>query len=432
MADISQTIDVSIDIKSKSIIGENFGLLLILGTHKVFNDRYRAYSNASDMLLDGFTTTSKEYIAATKVFGQAISPPEVYVGRRNVDAIKMQVITAIDNTDYYIKINNTIFLINSGVAATAITIATAIVAAVNGGSEPVVAVDNLDGTYAVNANVSGVPYTLAYDNNQSCISMLPTDDIVNDIIAINQENSTWYALIETLRDKDELLELAAWCETAYKLLGTLSNNSDIVDENTSIDTDSIAVLMKALSYKHTFVMYSANADQFSDAAIFGEELPHANGDSKFELKTLAGITSDNLTVNQHNNAMNKYVTTYEPCAGSSYTYGGRTSSGIFIDIIRDADYLMQQMQIALFALLTENNKVPFDQSGLVAVESEMRKVLTSAVNSKIITNDFTITMPAMVDIPEQDKVNRTLKGVKFSAVLTNSIDYVQINGTLNY
>jgi hypothetical protein len=433
MADISQTINVTIDIKSKTIIGEDFGLLLILGTHKVFNDRYRKYASLSAMVSDGFSTISKEYIAASKVFGQYVSPPYIYVGRRDTDTVTLSVDNAIVDTSYFIKINNSTFTVNSGSPSmTAIEIATALVAEITAGTEPVTATDNLDGTYTIAADVVGVPYTISFDKNQSYAAIEPSDTIVNDVIAINQLNSEWYVIIETLHDADEIIALSAWCETAFKLFGTVSSDTDIIDENVATDTTSIAAKLNQLGYKHSFVMFSANTAQFSDAAIFGEELPKAPGSSKFELKNLVGIVSDNLTVNQHTNAMDKNVTTYEPCAGSNYTYGGKTASGIFIDIIRDADYLMQQMQLQLFNYLVSMDKVPYTAAGITGVESQMRVVLDKAVNSGIITNEYSITVPDIKNISSIDKLNRILKDVSFSAILTNSIDYIQINGTLNF
>ncbi len=57
------------------------------------------------------------------------------------------VIQVADDTDYICSVNTVDHVINSGTGATEASIAAAMVAAVNGGDEPVTAVDNEDGTY---------------------------------------------------------------------------------------------------------------------------------------------------------------------------------------------------------------------------------------------------------------------------------------------
>lgn len=72
----------------------------------------------------------------------------------------------IDSEDYTITINSTDFTINSGVSATAVSIAAALTAAVNAGAEPVTADDDDEnGSFLVMADVAGTPFTVRSDNN---------------------------------------------------------------------------------------------------------------------------------------------------------------------------------------------------------------------------------------------------------------------------
>lgn len=93
-----------------------------------------------------------------------------YFLRRHNENVKKVVTctvdTVIDSTDYTCTINGTEFLFNSGVGATAISIAAGIVNEIDGGSEPIVVLDNLDGTYTITANIEGSDYTIEVDDNQ--------------------------------------------------------------------------------------------------------------------------------------------------------------------------------------------------------------------------------------------------------------------------
>jgi hypothetical protein len=72
----------------------------------------------------------------------------------------------IDNEDYTVTINSTAFTINSGVSATAASIANLLTAAINAGAEPVTADDDdEDGSFLVTADVAGTGFTYEVDNN---------------------------------------------------------------------------------------------------------------------------------------------------------------------------------------------------------------------------------------------------------------------------
>jgi len=75
--------------------------------------------------------------------------------------------TVLDSTDYTCTINGTIFTYNSGIGATALSIVDGIVTEIQGGSEPINVVDNLNGTYTITSSIVGTEFTLSVDTNQS-------------------------------------------------------------------------------------------------------------------------------------------------------------------------------------------------------------------------------------------------------------------------
>jgi len=73
----------------------------------------------------------------------------------------------VDSTNYTCTINETVFLYNSGIGATALSIVIGIVVEILGGSELITVVDNLDGTYTITSSIEGTDFTIVVDDNQS-------------------------------------------------------------------------------------------------------------------------------------------------------------------------------------------------------------------------------------------------------------------------
>ena len=103
---LSDIVNVKITRDTQAVSEAGFGLLMILGTHKRFNDRIRFYSNIQAVGND-FIPTDFEYIAAQEAFSQALSPEQIAIGRRTVDSATILVETAMSPFNYTATINST-------------------------------------------------------------------------------------------------------------------------------------------------------------------------------------------------------------------------------------------------------------------------------------------------------------------------------------
>ena len=431
---LSDIVNVTITRDYTPVSAVGFGTLMILGSHKVFNDRIKFYSSLSSIATDGFSTTSLEYLAAQATFSQNPRPPQLAIGRRSVDETTITVTTVADDTDYTTTINGTPFLINSGVAATAATIATALFTAINLGTEPVTATDGTLGVYTLAADVADEAYTLTVDSGQIISDLTPSATITDDIIAVQAVSNDWYAVAETLHDSADVLLLAAWIETNDKLYGTASSDTNIIDQTLAVDTTSVAALLKGLAYARTFCIYHADDEAFAECAWFGKILPTDPGSATWALKSLTGITTDDLNTNQSQNARDKYCNTYELVAQVGITRDGKVFDNEYIDIIRGTDWLVNTIQLALFNALINSPKVTYDANGLGVVESTLRSALNQGVSVGFLASSPApyITMPVLADIPSIDKQNRILNNVEFQATPAGAIQQITINGRLGY
>lgn len=105
MSSISNIVNVQITRQSQTVSEQGFGTLMILDTHKQWNDLIRYYNNMQAVAED-FMPYQLAYQAANAVFSQAITPQQIAIGRRQADSATITVITAMTGQQYIVTINN--------------------------------------------------------------------------------------------------------------------------------------------------------------------------------------------------------------------------------------------------------------------------------------------------------------------------------------
>lgn len=432
MSDLDRIIEVNITKQESTITIEAFNDLLIVGIHKVFHERLRAYSTLQEMADDGFSSSFLEYKAAEDFLAQPVHPDKFYIGRRSVDDIVVTVDTAIDVTSYTVKINASVYEYVSGVGATALSIAAGIVAVINGDVNAIVAaIDNLDGTYQINAKVTDTAYTATLDENQSIGTLAASANIDDDMDAIKNESNEWYGVIETSRVKADVETLITWIEANEKLFITASNDTNIIDVAAASDTTSLAYFIKNGSYERSSVIYHADLTEFPEAAWFANGFSADPGTITWAFKNLAGIQADNLSTTQIKNAIDKKANIYTATGGANITQFG--SNGVdFIDITRAIDWLKARIQEAVYGLLVSTPKVPYSDSGIATIESKIKLVLSEGVQKDVFLGDPapTTEVPRRAKTNPADRAARILRDVKFVCYLAGAIHSVKINGTV--
>lgn len=109
---LSSIVNVQITRLTQSVSQAGFGTLMLLGTNKRFNQRIKYYPNMAEVAVD-FRPYDVEYIAAQDVFAQSPAPSLLAIGRRTCDIATVRVITAMDNQDYSVKINDDVITTSS-------------------------------------------------------------------------------------------------------------------------------------------------------------------------------------------------------------------------------------------------------------------------------------------------------------------------------
>lgn len=96
---LNTIVDVQVQVSNPSTISSDFNLGLVIGNSSVLtaDTRVKLYSYSTfqqEMVADGFTVTSPEYLAAVAYFGQTPKPQTLAVGVKLTDETDTQAMTA--------------------------------------------------------------------------------------------------------------------------------------------------------------------------------------------------------------------------------------------------------------------------------------------------------------------------------------------------
>src|SRR6478736_3635669 len=132
MADVEDFVQVNISRQTRQLSVKSFSVPLLLAFHENYLDRVREYSQADDLLEDGFAVTDKVYLDALAVKAQKPAPEKFKVGRRaNADTQLVHIIP-VDLTEglvHTIELDGEEFEVTNPGSATIALVADAIVTA---------------------------------------------------------------------------------------------------------------------------------------------------------------------------------------------------------------------------------------------------------------------------------------------------------------
>lgn len=432
MSEIDSVITVSIVVQDTAPQQFGFGTPGIL-THEDFfgPNLVQEFSDTASMVTAGADADGATVAAATKVFSQTPSPPTVKILKRTSSQTAMDVlVTVATNTlgvTYTVTINGTAFTAVG--LATAILTAGALVTAINGGSEPVTATDNADGTFNIvkDAVLDGTLFGLDLTFRLLTQDNVSVDDgIAADYAAVKAEDPAFYGVSTTSTAKTEIEALSTAVEADKKIF--IQNTSD--DDVLSDTAGNIAETINAATSQRTAIIYNQENFDYAGPAWQGDRLPSIPGSSTWWGKSLAGVTSDDLNPTEIANIDSNNGNHYTPVGGVAITREGTMGSGRFIDVTRGIDWLDSRIGEELFSLLINNEKVKFTDEGISAIQARIEAVLAEGVTNGLISPDpeFSVSVPRAAAVSSVDKANRQLTGVTFKATLAGAIQGVTVNG----
>ena len=373
---LSDVVDVIVQVSPVAPAQPTFNIGLIIGSSAVIpsfgaNSRVRTYTAATystQMLSDGFTNNSPEFIAAGLYFSQSPQPQTLKIGRQDLTAMEtVQPHAANEGTNY--QVGDVLTVVQVGGSGGTVKVTTV------GGSGQVTAVQIVTkGTgYAV---ANGLTTTGGHGTGAEIDILTIGETPLDAVEACRSADVTWYGFTSLLPAGDltpntDIIAIAAWAQTAGP---PVLYHYGTQDSNAPIGTGDIFSALKTLGYNRALGTYSTTQSGlfpnniYIGAATLGVAMGSNTGlaSSYFTMKfkKLVGIGYEPVTEsvreiiegNNGNLCLN---------FGNSYTFleMGTMSNGQFMDEILFLDVLSSKIQFNIMNLLTQNAAIPQTDPG---------------------------------------------------------------------
>lgn len=443
---LSEHVSITITSANVGVQRAGFGVPLILSVNAAWTERVRSYNAIEDVAAD-FATTSPEYLAASAFFSQEPAPETVMIGRAVGKPTMRYKVTAstVENSHAYkllVKgpgITETTATYTSDASATDAEIAAGLVSALNavvgknytasGSSSPISITGDATGNWFSVESLEPGYLKIELDHAE------PGTTLATDITNIRAENDSWYMLYTLYNSEAYVKAAAAAIETittAPKIYGAdLEMSESVTLASAGTGSSDPADDLKVLNYDRTFTVYHPSPYYMAGAAFAGTRLPYFPGSATWKFASPDGVPAVSATATHTTNLLAKNVNFLQTTAGVDIMREGVMVGGEFIDVIRDLDYLKDDVQKSIFEVLVNARKVPMTNAGIAIIESALRGSLQRAVNLGIIDADFTITVPEVLDISTSNRALRILPDVKFSCRLQGAVHKVLVTGVVS-
>lgn len=437
MAAIDEIVQVQISVEAATITKAGFGLALIAGYHNLWPEEVREFASLAELTDAGMSTDHAIYVAATKLFGQEFKPPTLKVGKLTAPSTDTYTLTPTETSENYTYsfdvavgggVKSPISFVN-GAAESPATIATALqtqIDAVTG----IAAADSVGFVTVTMTDATTLFNMSGWEHAGLDVQNTTADPgVVAGLAALQTFDPDWYGLVLASNSAAEVEAAASWAEANDKLFGASSSDADIPTGSAS----DLASALQLNLYHRTFLLYDADATMgHAAAALFGSRLPTVPGSSTWKFKRLGGVTTDAISGGERAILRGKSCNFYHSVKSAGVTEQGRLSSNRPIDVTRTVDWLKEEVQTNVFGRMVRMEKIPFTDFGADLVRSDILSALQTGINNGALASDPApvVEIPKVATVSANDKANRTLPDVTFSAVLAGAIETVQIVGKL--
>jgi len=290
---ISEIVDVQISIQDAAVERASFGIGLILGPSAGLTAKVEEFANQA-AVLEVFLAGDPEAIMSAAYFGQDVKPEKVLIGKRDSDGSQSDIIsiaTLLDNNLYTLPISvEGGPIVNHEVTsdgdATREEIVDAFIIAINASSQVNLfqLVDNGE-NFTITSAIPGdsISYT-GLDPNLLKTVVAPNTTIADEIAAIDQINSDWYALLSVSHVDKDIKRAANFIQSLRKIYVASSQNADIISPEKHIFTIDVDA---------DFV--TGNLIDFTIGGLAGTQTPF-NGDHATTLSDFANNLQNHLAI----------------------------------------------------------------------------------------------------------------------------------------
>lgn len=430
-----QIIDLDITLENRAPSQAGFGTPLLLGYHTAWPvARARTYSDADEMLDDGFDTDDQLYKDALILCSQNPHPSEFKVGRRATPLTQTIEIVPTITTQGFVytgAIDGQALSFTVPGSATVASICTALASAVTAlatGVTPTATATKV----TLAASTPGAVHSMSFGDGIDITDVTSDTTTDDELVAIAAEDNDWFGLIVCdSQSKATAILQAAWIESQKKISIVQSADSACTDPGSTTDT---MAAVKAADYKNTTVVYHRDIGGLErlNTGWMSVQLVPEPGSATPAFKAVSGVKVDKLGTTAMNAILAKNGSVYVSESNINITFEGKTGSGQFLDTTRGLFWLYARTQERILQLFASSAIVPFTDGGIQTVVTNVEAVWGQGVTNGFLSPDepVTVTAPRARSVASADRVNRRLPDLKVEAALGGAIHGVRIRGTI--
>lgn len=440
-------VNVAITLNATALTQAGFGTIGFLAETRVFSERVRAYTATSDMLTDGFVATDSAYRAALSAFGESPQITSFKVIRRN--ASWSGIPQDISTKDYTLNIGfadgttEAVTYTATG-SPTAQSISDGLVTEIANHPLVVAQLDAETVGVSADAYLSLSPKSTSSFFNVTVLAdeflgtFGSTETPADTIASADEEDSDYYFVAAEYIDDANILDTSVVVESQDRLYFCATNEVANIGAVVDPDTSLFGQLRAANRQNTVGVFHQEAGNTYPECAYIASNSVYDAGSVTW-CNVQPSIAASahpqllrRLTVNEKSNLNLRSANYADYDAGVTFMRTGKVFSNNFIDEIRGVHWLTAQLQTNLTSLLVNQSggKVPYTNVGRAMVRGAIENALQQAVNRDFL-DSFTITIPELNTIPNNDRIARILQGVTFNGLLVGAIHDINITGTVS-
>lgn len=385
----SDVVVVNVEVNDQTFTQANIETPLYAGFHTKWPELTRTYSfnDLTGLITDGFATTDTLYQMAQQGALQSRHGTTFKIGRLTANPTQTTTIKIKDATvGRILKISVRGPGVLTGATGTfTVSVAGDLNAAASGLNTNLGTIGATGGGFTVATDTvtwtSTVPGQIHefYDYDTRYIDVKNTTPdsgsggtISTSLTNLLAEDSDWYMLNLAHKSEAILNGAAPVIEAAKKTLVASSGDFDI----RSSSTTDIASDLKGLTLHRSMIIYHQQDNQHLDACFAAKMLSYQPGEEVAAHKVFEGCSVSLVTTTEQTNITTKNASWYIQLLGRPDLMDGTMSSGRYFDIVRDLDYLSDQLAVEAHNVV-RGGKIGFDQAGIEVIRAAAQGVLTN-------------------------------------------------------
>ncbi|KAB8139266.1 DUF3383 domain-containing protein [Gracilibacillus oryzae] len=248
-----------------------------------------------------------------------------------------------------------------------------------------------------------------------------TGDPTTLTAALNDNEGDFYFLLCEEQGIEEITALSTWIEAQKKLY--------------FVSTDDPTLQDQFEGYR-TIPMYHKDPLSYPAEGWVGRCAPTDPGSITWKFKTINGVVASGASETEISTIKEGGGNTYIEQGGVLMTYDGRTTSGEWIDVMRSIDFLEMRIQESVFGILVRNEKIPFTNNGIAQIITGVESPLKQGYLQGMIADDadgvplYSVSAPTRSEVSANDRANRILPDVNFTAEIAGAVHETRINGVV--